>query len=161
MKKFFYKFFEIQGICLDIVLVIAVVFFVVISIGQHPFRKDVTVDTVDKITIQYGSLEEYELPLDSDDFQRAIDCMQNIKIMTKRFDDTPIYGSYDYTIYAYLKSGEVRLIQLLNGTQIMGHSIMYVSVDIKGENQYVADYETVMTIYDVVLPYIEIIKQGT
>ena len=81
--------------------------------------------------------------------------------MTKRFDDTPIYGSYDYTIYAYLKSGEVRLIQLLNGTQIMGHSIMYVSVDIKGENQYVADYETVMTIYDVVLPYIEIIKQGT
>ena len=26
MKKFFYKFFEIQGICLDIVLVIAVVF---------------------------------------------------------------------------------------------------------------------------------------
>ena len=156
MKKFFYKYFEIQGICLDIVLVIAVVFFVVISIGQHPFRKDVTVDNVERITIDSVNVaydfDEYELPKDSEYYLMAIDCMQNIKTAMPRIDNTPIFGGFGYIITAYLKSGEIRTVKLLSAHTTFGKEYAYISVD-SDEKQYIADIDSALAICDVVEPY--------
>lgn len=87
-------------------------------------------ETVERITVQFGGHEEVLIPNNSVEYERAITLVSNIRVSIKRYDFTPIFGgSMRTSLNIYLNNGKKIIITPGTKYHKYGFNFGYMRID--------------------------------